>query len=85
MYREWRQPGFAYIHTLPSSYFADNVALYFKLIGEEHPEEYVAWINTTVTAIKEANDEKEKLQEELKANTADIKQLQADLDSASQI
>jgi len=51
---------------LPSSYFADNVALYFKLIGEEHPEEYVAWINTTVTAIKEANDEKEKLQEELK-------------------
>lgn len=72
----------AYIHTLPSSYFADNVALYFKLIGEEHPEEYVAWIHTTVTAIKEANDEKEKLQEELKTNTADIKKLQADLDCA---
>jgi hypothetical protein len=72
----------AYIHTLPSSYFADNVALYFKLIGEEHPEEYVAWLHTTVTTIKEANDEKEKLQEELKTNTAAIKQLQDDLDCA---
>lgn len=72
----------AYIHTLPSCFFADNIALYFKLIGEEHQEEYVAWINTTVTAIKEANDEKEKLQEELKAKKSDITQLQADLDCA---
>lgn len=72
----------AYIHTLPFCFFAGNVALYFKLIAEEHSEEYVALINTAVTAIKEASDEQEKLQEELKAKESEIKQLQVELDSA---
>lgn len=72
----------AYIHTLPSSFFADNVALYFKLINEGHSKEYVASINTTVTAIKEATDEKDKLQRDLKAEKSRIKQLKIELNSA---
>ena len=72
----------AYIHTLPSCFFADNVALYFKLIDGEHSEEYVASINTTVTAIKEATDEQDKLQKELEAEKSRVKQLQSELNSA---
>jgi len=73
---------FALIHTLPFSYFSGNVALYFKLIKEEYPEDYVALFTTTVTAIKEATEEQDKLQADLIAKKLDIKQLQTDLELA---
>lgn len=68
----------ALFHTLPFCFFADNIALYFKLINEEYPEEYIATLSAAVKAIKESNDKQEKLQEELKAKESDIKKLQTE-------
>lgn len=71
----------AYIHTLPFCFFAGNVALYFKLIEVEHPEEYIAILASTVKAIKEATEEQEKLQATLKAKESDVNRLQLELNS----
>lgn len=66
----------ALFHTLPFCFFADNIALYFKLINEEYSEQYIALLSAAVKAIKESNGKQEKLQEELKAKESDIKKLQ---------
>lgn len=71
----------AYIHTLPFSFFAGNVALYFKLIEKEYPREYISVLALTVKEIKEATEEQEKLQATLKIKEADIDRLQLKLDS----
>ena len=72
----------ALFHTLPFCFFADNIALYFKLINEEYSEEYIATLSAAVKAIKESNGKQEKLQEELKAKESDIKKLQAEYELA---
>ena len=68
----------ALFRTLPFSFFADNIALYFKLINEEYSEEYIASLSAAVKAIKESNGKQEKLQKELKAKESDIKKLQTE-------
>ena len=72
----------ALLHTPPLSYFAGNVGLFFKLINEEYSVEYIALLSAAVTAIKEASDQQNKLQEELKFQKFEIKNFQAQLDSA---
>lgn len=68
----------AFFHTLPNSFFADNIALYFKLINEEYSEEYIAALSAAVKAIKESNGKQEKLQSELKTKESDIKKLRTE-------
>lgn len=68
----------ALFHTLPFCFFADNIALYFRLINEEYSEEYIATLSAAVKAIKESNDKQEKLQEELKVKESDIRKLQTE-------
>lgn len=72
----------AYIHTLPLCFFAGNVALYFKLIEDEHSDEYIAILASAVKAIKEATEEQEELQTTLKFKESSINQLQIDLNSS---
>lgn len=69
---------FAFLHTLPCSYFADKIDLYFKLINEEYSEEYITLFKVAVKVIKESNSKQEKLQEELSAKESDIKKLNAE-------
>ena len=64
--------------TAPFCFFADNIALYFKLINEEYSEEYIATLSAAVKVIKESNGKQEKLQEELKAKESEIKKLQTE-------
>lgn len=71
----------AYIHTLPFCFFAGNVALYFKLIEDEHSDEYIAILSSAVKAIKETTDEQEKLQATLRSKENDVKRLQLELNS----
>ncbi|HVI41687.1 MAG TPA: hypothetical protein VM577_13625 [Anaerovoracaceae bacterium] len=66
----------ALFHTLPLCFFADNIALYFKLINEEYSEDYIATLNAAVKAIKESDGKQEKLQEELEAKESEIQKLQ---------
>lgn len=72
----------ALFHTLPFCFFADNIALYFKLINEEYSEEYIETMSAAVKAIKKSNGKQEKLQEELKSKESDINKLQTEYELA---
>jgi len=72
----------AYIHTFPHSFFAGNVALYFKLIEDKHPEEYVALLASVTIEIKDITEKHEKLQRTLETQENDIEQLIKELNSA---
>lgn len=69
----------ALIHTLPFSFFAENVKLYFKLIGEELSEENIALMSEAVKSIKESTDEQNRLAETLKIKDSEIRNLQAEI------
>jgi len=71
----------AYIHTFPHSFFAGNVALYFKLIEDKHPEEYVALLTSVTIEIKDVTEKHEKLQRTLETQENDIEQLKKELNS----
>lgn len=79
----------AYLHTLPYGFFADNVALYFKIIEKEITEDYVSLLSSAIPAIREVSEKQEKSNELLKGKEAEIQQMQeklersqADLDKA---
>lgn len=71
----------AYIQTLSQSFFVDNIALYFKLIEEEHPEVYISLLSSAVKHAKKVSDEKEKLNADAQSKDADIERLQSELKS----
>ena len=73
----------AYIQTLPQSFFAGNVPLYFKLIEEEHPEDYISLLSSAVVEGKKGSEEQERLEEKVKAKETAVKQLQSKLDSVT--
>lgn len=72
----------ALLRTLPFCFFVDNVGLFFKLVNEEYSEEYIALLSAAVTATKEASVQQDRVQKELKAKESEIRELQAELDSA---
>lgn len=71
----------AFLNTLPSCFFSENVGLYFKLINEEHSEEYIALMRAAIKSTKEATDEKVRLSKELKCRDSDIYNLNTELSS----
>jgi len=71
----------AYIRTLSQSYFADNVALYFKLIEEKHSETYVSLLSSAIKYTKKALDEQEELAKDVQSKDNEIGLLQTELTS----
>ena len=70
----------AVLNTLPFSFFAENIGLYFKLVEEEYPEEYIGIMSSAVRAIKEVTDKSDRLSEELKVKDSDIANLHTKYD-----
>lgn len=60
----------SYIHTLYQSYFAENVAAYFKLIGKEYSEDQLLMISNLVALLKSF----EKRQHELETLSSELKE-----------
>lgn len=69
----------AYIQILSQSFFAENVALYFKLIEEEHSEAYVSLLSSAIAEAKKVSERQEKLDADVQSKDADIERLQSDL------
>src|SRR5690606_18821883 len=69
----------ALIHTLPFSFFADNVGLYFKLVNDEYSEEYIALMGAIIRNIKEVDKEQGELKEKVKALEMQSSKLQEEL------
>lgn len=70
----------AYLHTLPYCPFADNIALYLKIIEKESTEDYVSLLSSAISAIKEVSENQEKSNELLDGKDAEIQQMQEKLD-----
>ena len=73
----------AYLHTLPSSFFVDNVFLYFKLTGEEYSESYVSLLAFAVKEIKKMEEKQEKSYRDLESKKSELMQMQLNLDSTA--
>lgn len=71
----------AYIQILPQSFFAGNIPLYFKLIEEEHPEDYIALLSSAVVEVKNVSEDREKLKADVELKTVEIERLQTELAS----
>lgn len=72
----------ALLQTLPNCFFSDNVGLFFKLINEEHSDEYIALLCAAVKTIKKFDDKREKLDKEIKDKDFEIKKLHVQFEFA---
>lgn len=80
----------AWMQTLPFCFFVDNISIFFKLIGDEQPEQYVSLISASVKRIKELYISHKRLettlidkQSEVMRLEDDIRRAQAELDKSS--
>ena len=73
----------AYMQTLPQSFFAGNISIYFKLIEEEHPKGYISLLSSAVVEMKNVLEDQEKLKAEVASKAATIERLQAELVSVT--
>jgi hypothetical protein len=71
----------ALVHTLPFSFFEDNVGLYFKLLNETYSDEYIALMSAAVKVIKEDTKEQEELKEKIKTLQSECQKLRMELDT----
>jgi len=69
----------ALIHTLPFCFFADNIGLYFKLVDEEYPEEYIALLSASIKFIRDLNAKREKLMAGLNDEESENHSIRAEL------
>lgn len=65
----------ALLHTLSVCLFADNIAIYFKLIGEERPDNEIVLINAAIKAIREVTEKQKSLEKNLKTKETEIETL----------
>lgn len=81
----------AWLQTFPYCYFADNIGLFFKLIGEELSEGTITLIAQSVNIIRDLDDNIEKLKESAKKKEQEqvhleknLKNIQSNLDKAKE-
>lgn len=74
----------ALINTLPSSYFDDNIRLYFKLSGDDIPDEHIAILSSIIKIDKDNKDQKTKLENIIKEKDNEINGLRIHLDEYEQ-
>lgn len=65
----------AWIETLPFTYFANNIKIYFKLVDEELTEQYISILNTSIKKIKNLAISNQNLEEEINKMKTEIKEL----------
>jgi hypothetical protein len=88
MMEEGESKEAALLHTFPFCFFADGIGVFFKLVGEEYPEEYVALLSAAITELKKIKEldckqksEQKELLEALNIKESDVKKLQTELAS----
>lgn len=81
----------ALIHTLPFCFFVDNIGIYFKLVDEEYPKEYITLLSASIKSIKSLDTKREKLKaglnekdSEIQRMKAELKHIQSNLDKAEE-
>ena len=77
---EGKSKEYALIQTLPHCFFADNINLYFKLIGEEYAEDFLMMLSTSIKVIKEIDAENERVKSKLDAKTLEAVHLNTEIE-----
>lgn len=72
----------AYIQTLSQSFFAGNVALYFKLSEKKRPKTYISLLSSAVNHQKEFNNIQKQMYDDLQSKNTEIERLHTKLKSA---
>lgn len=81
----------AWMQTLPFCFFVDNISVFFKLIGEEQPEQYITLISAGIEKIKDSDISYSKLETTLNNKESEvvclekeIKYVQSELDKSKE-
>ena len=70
----------ALICTLPFCYFASNICLYFKLVNEKYPEEYIELMNAAIEVFRDTTAKQEELEMKTANTKSECEKLQVKLD-----
>lgn len=80
----------AWLQTLPFSFFVDNIRIFFKLIGEEQPEQYISLVSASIKRIKNLDISYKELETTLSDKKSeamrledDVRRIQSELDKSS--
>lgn len=76
---ETSNKNIAYIRTLSKSFFAGNVALYFKLVEEDHPEIFISLLSSAVAEAEYSLKEQVKLEGDIRDKGNKISELSSEL------
>jgi hypothetical protein len=69
----------AWMQTLPFCYFVDNISIFFKLIGEELPDQYVSLISSSINRIKDLDIVNKRLEVTLSDKQTEVVRLEEDI------
>lgn len=69
----------AWMQTLPFCYFVDNISIFFKLIGEEQPDQYVYLISSSIQRIRDLDIVNKRLESTLSDKKSEVVRLQEDI------
>lgn len=69
----------AWMLTLPFCFFVDNIGIFFKLIGEEQPEQYVSLISASIKRIQNLDISYKGLETTLSHKKSEVMRLEDDI------
>lgn len=71
---------FALLMVLPHCFFVDNIGLYFKLIGEEYSEEFIAILGASTKLIKDSEIKRKHMEVSLKVKISEVRSVEMELE-----
>lgn len=69
----------AWLQTLPFCFFIDDIGIFFKLIGEEHSDEYISLLDHSIRRIQDLNNSIKKLKVKLLDNESEQERLKNEI------
>lgn len=69
----------AWMQTLPFCYFVDNISIFFKLIGEEQPDQYISLISSSIKRIKDLDIVNKRLEATLSDKQSEVVRLEEEI------
>ncbi|MBB5335634.1 hypothetical protein [Pectinatus brassicae] len=69
----------AWMQTLPFCFFVDNISIFFKLIGDEQPEQYVSLISASIKRIRDLDISHKRIKTTLSNKKSEVMRLEDDI------
>lgn len=69
----------AWMQTLPFCYFVDNISIFFKLIGEEQPDQCISLISSSIKRIRDLDIVNKRLEVTLNGKQSEVLRLEEEI------